>query len=120
MTHYANQNPNPAPPGNAPVVQIHPTPMRRATSAETIRADRFERMLGVLLGFVHAEAQAAGAPDAEEALVESGLAIYEPYDPTRHGEIDCDPEPGDLIWRLTGEALDLIDKVVRQRPKENA
>lgn len=28
--------------------------------------------------------------------------------------------PGDLIWRLTGEALDLIDKVVRQRPKENA
>lgn len=116
MTYYANQNPNPAPLGNAPVVQIHPTPMRRATSAEMIRAARYERMLGVLLGFVYAEAQAAGAPDAEDALVASGLAIYEPYEPTRHGEIECDPEPGDLIWRLTEEAIGLIQKV-RLDPK---
>jgi len=110
MTKYANKNPNPAPPGNAPVVQLHPTPMRRATSAEMIRAARFERMLGVLLGFVYAEAQAAGAPDAEDALIESGLAIYEPYDPTRHGDFECNPEPGDLLWRLTEEALGLIEK----------
>lgn len=36
--------------------------------------------------------------------------------PTRHGEIECDPEPGDLIWRLTEEAIGLIQKV-RLDPK---
>jgi hypothetical protein len=39
-----------------------------------------------------------GDPDGgnvQEKAVECGLLLEEPYDPEKHGESECDPEPGD-------------------------
>lgn len=70
---------------------------------------RLRKMLGILTAVVVAEAEAASAPEFEEALVAADLATWEKYDRDLHGDFECDPEPGDLVWVLTDEAVALRD-----------
>lgn len=36
--------------------------------------------------------------DYMEIAAKHGLSQRVAYDPQKHGELSCDPEPGDMIW----------------------
>lgn len=87
---------------------FHPQTVQIARDAAAEIA-RLRKILGILTAVVVAEAEAASSPEFEEALVAAGLATWEKYDRDIHGDFECDPEPGDLVWVLTDEAVALRD-----------
>ena len=79
-------------------------PAYRATAFDNL-AEFFSDLTDMISEFGELETS-----EVWDSAVKHGLAVYTPFDPEAHGEIEGDPEEGDMIYWLSPLANQVIGR----------